>query len=129
MTDPIADMLTRLRNAQAVKNSTVSMPYSKLKEAIAKTLQTEGYIKSFIVEPTTPSKTLIVTLKYAGTAGAMTQVKRISKPGRRVYVRSTDITFPLSGYGITILTTNQGIMTNKEAKKRKLGGEIICQIW
>jgi small subunit ribosomal protein S8 len=129
MTDPIADMLTRLRNALAVKNESASMPYSKVKEAILKTLKNEGYIKDFIIEDTQPLKTLNVTLKYVGTEPAMNQVRRISKPGRRVYVKSQDLASPLSGFGITILTTNQGIMTNSEAHKRKLGGEIICQIW
>jgi small subunit ribosomal protein S8 len=131
MTDPIADMLTRLRNAAAVSSGTVSLPHSKLKEAVLKTLQNEGYISGYLVETDTSTvfKTLKVTLKYAGKAPAITKIKRISKPGRRVYVKNTDIKAPLSGFGITILSTSQGVMTNREAQKRKLGGEILCQIW
>jgi small subunit ribosomal protein S8 len=129
MTDPIADMLTRLRNAIAVKNKTVTMPYSKVKEAILKTLIKEAYLDGYTVVEEKPFKNLIVTIKYSGTSAVMSDLKRISKPGRRVYMRSQDISAPLSGFGITIVTTNQGIMTNKEAHRRKLGGEIICQIW
>jgi small subunit ribosomal protein S8 len=129
MTDPIADMLTRIRNAHAIHMGTVVMPHSKLKEAILKTLKTEGYIQEFTVTEGKPFKTLTVTLKYTGTEPAITELKRLSTPGRRLYMRASDLASPLGGYGIIILSTNQGVMTNKEAKKHQLGGEVICQVW
>ncbi len=129
MTDPIADMLTRIRNSNAVAAETVSMPYSRLKSAILTVLKNEGYIQDFTLTDTKPVKTITVNLKYDGQAPVITSLKRISKPGRRVYMRSDHLESPLSGHGISILTTNQGVMTNQEARKRHLGGEIICQIW
>lgn len=129
MTDPIADMLTRIRNSSAVSADTVSMPFSRMKSAILTVLKNEGYIQDFTLEDTSPVKTLTVTLKYDGQNPVISSLKRISKPGRRVYMRSDHLDSPLSGHGISILTTNQGVMTNKEARKRHLGGEIICQIW
>ena len=128
MTDPIADMLTRIRNAQAVNKPTVTIPYSTIKLNLAKTLKKEGYINDVSVSKTTP-KTLTVTLKYVDKIPAITQIERVSKPGRRVYLKSDQIKPTLSGHGITIVTTNQGIMTAKEAKKNNLGGEAICQVW
>ena len=129
MTDPIADMFTRIRNALAVRRATVIVPHSKVKVAILNTLKTEGYIVDYELVEAEPHKNLLVKLKYSGTSPAITKIQRLSKPGRRLYMKSTDISTPLSGYGITIVTTNQGIMTNQTAKKRKLGGEVICQVW
>lgn len=129
MTDPIADMLTRIRNAQAIKAATVAVPHSKLKEAIVKTLIAEGYIASYKVEPGAQAKNMIITLKYQGPIPAITTIKRISKPGRRLYARANALTTPLSGYGITIISTSQGVMTNKQAQVAKVGGELVCQVW
>lgn len=129
MTDPIADMLTRIRNAYATKKAVVSMPHSKTKEAIAAVLVKSGYVESTKVEPTTPQKTLIITLKYVDRAPALSHISRVSSPGRRVYVQARNIAPTLAGYGLTILSTNQGMVSDKEAKAKKIGGEVICRVW
>lgn len=130
MTDPIADMLTRIRNAIAVHQSTVTIPRSNIKEAIAKTLQEEGYIKSYQIEQTSTNQpNIVITLKYSGKDPVITELTRISKPGRRTYVKSKNIKPILSGHGITIVSTSQGVMTGSKARKAKLGGEILCSIW
>lgn len=129
MTDPIADMLTQIRNAQAVHRSTVTLPHSRIKEAIARTLTDAGFITTYRVDPATPAKLLTVTLKYQGSQPSMTVLKRISKPGRRLYAKASALAPSLSGYGITIISTNKGVMTDKEARAQHLGGELLCQIW
>jgi len=129
MTDPIADMLTRIRNALLNRSATVGMPHSKLKEAIIKTFKDEGYIVNYQVENTQPAKTIMVTLKYIGTEPAISHLKRISKPGRRLYSGYDSLIPPLSGYGVTIVSTSRGVMTDKLARSQKLGGELVCQIW
>ncbi len=128
MTDPIADMLTRIRNAVAIHKPEVVLPYSKLKHEVAKILKSEGYISELeIIEDT--FSTLKLVLKYKGKEPAITHIKRISKPGRRVYVGREEIPYILNDLGIAILSTSQGIMTNRQARRTKVGGEIICEIW
>ncbi len=136
MTDPIADMLTRIRNAQAVKKPDVTLPYSRLKFAIAQILHEQGLLAR-VEEATIEAeqkkfspKQLHLVLQYDGTgAPAMTHLRRISKPGRRAYVGKAAIPTVLNNIGIAILSTSQGLMTNREAKKKGLGGELICEIW
>jgi len=133
MTDPIADMLTRLRNAVTAKHTRVDMPASRLKAEIARILQDEGYIQGFkLLEPTdgTPSRTLRLFLKY-GPRGEklITGLERISRPGRRVYFGRQDVPQVLAGLGTSILTTSRGVMTGREAVKVGVGGEVLCNIW
>ena len=136
MTDPIADMLTRIRNAVTAKHTRVDMPASRLKGEIARILQDEGYIQGFKVldEPatrTTPAtRTLRLFLKY-GPHGErlITGVERISRPGRRVYFGKEDVPEVLAGLGTSILTTSRGVMTGREAVKAGIGGEVLCNIW
>lgn len=125
MTDPIADMLTRIRNALLAKRSQVSLPYSSLKEAIAGILKSQGYIQDFKVDDKSAFKTIEVDLKVS----AITEVIRISKPGRRIYAASKDIPSILSGRGTVIVSTSNGVMTGRDAKKKGLGGELICKVW
>jgi len=132
MTDPIADMLTRLRNANTAFHDDVSMPSSKLKESLARILEQEGYITSFAVndDGARPGRQLTITLKYTpDRQRTISGVRRISKPGLRVYSKATDVPRVLGGMGISILSTNQGLMTDREARKRRVGGEILCQVW
>ena len=129
MTDPIADMLTRIRNAYMIKHNSVSIPHSKLKESLAGVLKEEGYVEDFTVEGEIPSKNINVTLKYVGKDPAVSKIDRISKPGRRVYIRSKYIKPTLSGFGISILSTSKGLMTDKQAKKQQLGGEVLCRVY
>ena len=133
MTDPIADMLTRIRNAVSAKHTRVDMPASRLKAEIARILEGEGYIQGFKVldeEPSAPSKTLRVFLKY-GPRGEklITGIERISRPGRRVYFGRSDVPEVLAGLGTSILTTSRGVMTGREAMKAGVGGEVLCNIW
>ena len=126
MTDPIADMLTRIRNKNQNRDKLVSMPTSKMKEQIAKILKEEGFIEEFKVE----DKTLTLTLKYANNKErVITGLKRISKPGLRVYAKADEIPRVLNGLGIAIISTSKGIMTDKEARKNALGGEVIAYVW
>ena len=132
MTDPIADMLTRLRNANTAFHDEVAMPSSKLKEALARILEQEGYITGFDVKDDSarPGRQLTITLKYSpDRKRTISGVKRISKPGLRVYSKAADVPRVLGGMGISILSTNQGLMTDREARKRRVGGEILCQVW
>lgn len=129
MTDPIADMLTRIRNAQKADHSSVYMPSSKLKLAIIKILKEEGYIEDVIQNKKGVKIILEVVLRKIDKQYAISGIKRTSKPGRRVYVSKSKIPNVLNGYGIAIISTSQGIMTNMEAKKRGLGGEVICEVW
>ena len=135
--DPIADMLTRIRNAQAVKKAVVVMPMSKIKHNISKILETEGWItKSEVVKATGAKNTaqqfdeLKLSLKYDQTGqGAIRSIKRISKPGLRVYVSKDKLPYVLNNYGIAIISTSTGLMTNKVARKQGLGGEVLCEIY
>lgn len=129
MTDPIGDMLIRIKNAQAVKHPTVDIPYSKLKYQIANILQQEGLIEKFERKLRKQKKILRIFLKYQNNEPVIQGVKRVSKPGRRVYLPYKKIKSPKNGYGIAIISTSRGLMTDKEARKRKLGGEVLCEIW
>lgn len=128
MTDPIADMLTRIRNGLSVHQAEVIVPYSGVKQAILAVLKAEAYIDDFEVSQTFP-KTIRVKLRYRQGKPVITQLKRLSKPGRRLYVKAKNLPPTLGGYGLTIVTTSQGIMSEKTAKTQKLGGEVICQIY
>ena len=132
MTDPIADMITRLRNANVAFHDDVSMPSSKLKESLAGILQQEGYITGYEVtdDSTRPGRQLTITLKYTpDRKRTISGLKRVSKPGLRVYSKATDVPRVLGGMGISILSTNKGLMTDREARQRRVGGEILCQVW
>src|SRR5213083_149065 len=132
MTDPIADMLTRLRNANIAFHDEVLMPSSKQKEALAKILVSEGYIVGFEVEndSSRPGRQLKITLKYSpDRERTISGLKRVSKPGLRVYSKADGVPRVLGGMGIAILSTNQGLMTDREARRRKVGGEVLCQVW
>lgn len=133
MSDPIADMLTRIRNAQMREHKTVSMPHSSIKVAIAEVLQKEGYINEFKVLPEKPQSVLQVTLKYVGDRrnrrSVITGLQRVSRPGRRVYVGKGDIPWVLSGMGVAIVTTPKGIMTGQQARRQSVGGEVLCKVW
>lgn len=133
MSDPIADMLTRVRNALGRQHPMVAMPHSKIKVAIAQVLKDEGYIEDFEVLPQNPRAVLQLKLKYVGDRRSqrtvITGLERISKPGRRIYVSKADIPWVLSGVGIAILTTSQGVMTGQRARRLGLGGEILCKVW
>ncbi len=133
MTDPIADMLNRIRNAQAVSKKTVVIPYSNLKYEIAKILEKQKLIGKVEKKGRKPKKVLEITLKYSSAgqtdSSVISNLKRISKPGQRIYTGTKEIRSVRGGYGISIISTSKGLMTNKEAKRKKLGGEIICEIW
>jgi len=135
MTDTIADMLTRIRNALMVRHSTVAMPTSKMKVAIAKVLQDEGYIEDYKVvdEQEKPQATLHIKLKYVGKRkdqrSVITGLKRVSKPGRRIYASVEQIPWVRSGMGIAILTTPKGVITGQQSRRLNVGGEVICHIW
>lgn len=122
-------MLTRIKNAYLARKGDVAMPSSKAKEALAQVLLNLGYIEKFEKQDSKPQATLILTLKYKAKRPAMTDVKRISKPGRRLYAPAWQIPRTLGGYGSTIISTSQGMMTDKEAKTKNIGGELICKIW
>ena len=133
MTDPIADMLTRLRNANQAYHETTSMPHSKIKVGVAKILKQEGYITDYKVtdpEEGKVGKTLTLTLKY-GTSRerAIQGLKRISKPGLRVYAKSTALPKVLGGLGVAIISTSQGLLTDKEANHKSVGGEVLAYVW
>ena len=130
MTDPIADMLTRLRNASAAKHETVDMPYSKFKANIAEILKREGYIKDFTAKEAKVGQTLEVTLKYGPNGERSIQgIKRISKPGLRRYAKSDALPMPLGGLGIAIISTSKGVMTDKAARAAHVGGEVLAFVW
>ena len=129
MTDPISDMLTRIRNAQKALLKTAEFPHSKIKEAIAKILKKEGYVADVSVEGTTAKKKIKVVLKYNGKLGIIVGLRRVSTPGLRRYVAATEIPRVLGGLGISIVSTSQGLMTGNDARKNKLGGELLCFIW
>lgn len=128
--DPIADMLTRIRNANKLRYEAVSLPSSKMKEGIAEILKKEGFIESFQVEDSSGKKTLTIALKYSSTGErVITGLKRISKPGLRVYAEADKIPSVLKGLGIAIVSTPNGLLTDKEARKAHVGGEVLCYIW
>ncbi len=127
--DPISQMLTSIRNALAVKKATVEVPFSKLKYEIAKILEKQGFVTKVSKKGKKPLKTLEITLKYKDKAPSILGLKRISKSGQRIYVDSISIKKVKGGEGIAIISTSKGLMTNQEARKQKLGGEIICEIW
>jgi small subunit ribosomal protein S8 len=132
MTDPIADMLTRLRNANIAFHDDVAMPSSKLKEAVAGILEREGYITGYSVddEPGRPGRRLTVKMKYTSDRRrTISGLKRVSRPGLRVYTKADAVPRVLGGMGIAILSTNQGLLTDREARERKVGGEVLCQVW
>jgi small subunit ribosomal protein S8 len=130
MTDPIADMLTRLRNANSAHHDQVEMPFSKMKAAIAEILKREGYITAFSQEAAPVGSTLRITLKYGqGRERALAGVRRISKPGLRVYAKSTELPKVLGGLGIAILSTSSGLLTDKQAAKKGVGGEVLAYVW
>jgi len=127
-TDPISDFLTRIRNASAAGLPTLSSPGSRLKFAIAKVLEREGFIGSVKESSDGPKKSIELHLKYDGKMPVLRSIDRISTPGRRVYAKYDELRTVLSGQGISILSTSAGVMTNKEARRRKLGGEILCEV-
>ena len=130
MTDPIADMLTRVRNAQRASHELVNIPSSKLKINVAKVLKSEGYIKNFRIISDGQHRFIRVFLKYDEEGVAIIEgIKRVSKPGCRVYAGSDEIPKVLNGYGINILSTSKGLMTDNEARKVGVGGEILCAVW
>ena len=129
MTDPIADMLTRIRNANRQHHETVMVPASKLKADIAEILKNEGFIKGYKVEGEGRIKNIVITLKYRGNDRVITDLKRISKPGLRVYAKVNEIPKVLNGLGIVILSTSQGVITDKEARAKQVGGEVLAYIW
>lgn len=128
--DPIADMLVRINNANALRRESVSMPYSKTKASIAKILKDQGYILSFLSEGEGAKKTLIINLKYGENGErVITGMKRISKPGLRVTVEAAKLPRVLKGLGIAIVSTSKGILTDSEARKANVGGEVLCYVW
>jgi small subunit ribosomal protein S8 len=130
MTDPVADFLTRLRNANSAYHESVSLPYSKLKANIAEILKTEGYVSSVKVEDATVGKTLTVELKFGpNRERSIAGIKRVSKPGLRVYAKSTELPRVLGGLGIAILSTSSGLLTDRQAAKKGVGGEVIAYVW
>lgn len=133
MSDPIADMLTRIRNAVERQHKSVSMPHSGIKEALAAVLKEEGYVADYVVVPEQPQAVLRVQLKYIGDRrtrhSVISGLERVSKPGRRVYVGKTEIPWVLNGMGIAVLTTSQGVMTDSKARRLGVGGEVLCRIW
>ena len=130
MTDPVADFLTRLRNANSAYHETVSLPYSKLKANIAEILKAEGYVASIKVEDAEVGKTLTVDLKYGpNRERSLAGIKRVSKPGLRVYAKSTELPRVLGGFGIAILSTSSGLLTDRQAAKKGVGGEVLAYVW
>ena len=132
MTDPIADMLTRIRNANVAMHDDVMMPSSKLKESLAEVLQKEGYIQAFRVdqEEGKPSKTLIIDMKYSeARERVITGIRRVSKPGLRVYTKADAVPRVLGGLGVAVVSTSKGLLTDREARRQRIGGEVLCYVW
>jgi small subunit ribosomal protein S8 len=132
-TDPIADMLTRIRNAQGVQHATVRLPSSKIKVAIAKILKAEGFIEDYKVTKDRPQPNLIIKIKYAGEwrdrHPVITGLKRVSTPGCRIYTRASKIPWVRSGMGVVILSTPKGVLTGQQARRLGVGGEVLCYVW
>ncbi|MDN5656304.1 30S ribosomal protein S8 [Brevibacterium sandarakinum] len=130
MTDPVADMLTRLRNANSAYHEDVSMPFSKLKSNIAEILKSEGYITAWSVEDAQVGKTLLMDLKFGpNRERSIAGLRRVSKPGLRVYAKSTNLPKVLGGLGIAILSTSSGLLTDRQAAKKGVGGEVLAYVW
>lgn len=130
MTDPIADMLTRLRNANSAYHESVSMPHSKIKSNIAEILQQEGYIAGWRVEDATVGKSLVLDLKYGpNRERSIAGLRRVSKPGLRVYAKSTGLPRVLGGLGVAIISTSTGLLTDRQAAKKGVGGEVLAYVW
>ena len=132
MTDPIADMFTRIRNANTAMHDDVNMPSSKLKETLAELLKTEGYIAGYSVadNPNGPGRILSIDMKYsADRKRVISGITRVSKPGLRVYRKSTEVPRVLGGLGVAVLSTNRGLMTDREARRRRIGGEVLAYVW
>ncbi|OGH86491.1 MAG: 30S ribosomal protein S8 [Candidatus Magasanikbacteria bacterium RIFOXYC12_FULL_33_11] len=128
MTDPIADMLTRIRNAQLAKKSSLELPFAKVKFMIGKILSENGYV-GVVSKIDGPKPVMTIELKYNGKAPAITSIKRESKPGHRVYRKAEELPNVLNGFGIAIVSTSQGMMTVKEAKEKGIGGEVVCSVY
>lgn len=129
MTDPIADFLTRIRNAYLAKQQNTLVPYSNIKYSLAKLLKSSGYISDVKIIKSNPFNNLSLKLRYIKNMPAVTGIQRVSKPGRRLYVRSNKIRPVLSGQGISIISTSKGLVIDKTARKQSLGGEFICRVW
>jgi small subunit ribosomal protein S8 len=130
MTDPIADMLTRIRNASMAKHEKVDIPSSKMKIAIAKILKDEGYIESYKILEDNKQNIIRIHLKYDNDgSGVITKIERVSRPGCRVYVAKDEVPYVLRGFGVVILSTSRGIMNDRDARKAKVGGEVLLKIW
>jgi len=129
MVDPISDMLTRIRNAQAVSHETVVIPFSKLKLNLAKILEKEGLVDKVSIQGRKVKKVIEIKLKYKNGQSVIDNLKRVSKPGRRIYIRKDKLRPIRQGYGLAVISTSKGLMTNEEAKKKGLGGEVLCEIW
>lgn len=129
ISDPVADFLTRLRNASSVRKSEFNVPYSKLKSELARLLKQEGYITDYELDTTSGKSILKITTKFSGKAAAITGLKRVSKPGLRRYVGSEEIPRVLGGLGIALVSTSRGILTGQEARRQKVGGELLAYVW
>lgn len=129
MTDPIADMLTRIRNVNLIRKETVEIPFSRVKDQIANLLVEEGFVKSKTVKGEGKDKVIVIEMKYVDRERVITGLKRISKPGLRVYVSSSEVPKVLNGLGIAIISTNKGIMTDANARQHNVGGEVIAYVW
>ena len=130
MSDPLADMLTRVRNACMVKFDTVDIPLSKVKVNVAKILKEEGYINDYHIQEGGVQGVLRIDLKYSqGNDRAITGIRRVSKPGRRIYVNADNIPKVMSGLGVGIVSTSKGVMTDRQARKMRVGGELLCEVW
>ncbi len=129
VTDPIADMLTRIRNANVMRYKEVEVPASKIKNEIARILKEEGFISDYKIKKNNIQNILVLSLKYVDKERVITGLKRISKPGLRVYAKAEEIPTVLSGLGIAIISTSKGLMTDKDARKASLGGEVLAYIW
>ena len=130
MTDPIADMFTRLRNANTIRAKRVTMPASKLKVRIAQVLKDEGFIQDYVVEPAEPASKLSITLRYGGDGEAVIRrIVRVSRPGRRVYAGAGELPPVLRGMGIQILSTPKGVLSDRTARRERIGGEVLCKVY
>jgi len=129
MTDPIADMLTRIRNAVAIKKPEIVLPFSKLKFSVAKLLEQEKYVAKVEKIKQGSFDAISIALSYNDKGPAIRHIKRISSPGQRIYVASKEMPYVLNGYGTAIISTSKGVMTSQEAKRQNIGGELMCEIW
>ena len=129
VTDPIADMLTRIRNANQMRYKEVEVPASKMKSEIARILKSEGFISDYKIKKNNIQNVLVLSLKYVNKERVITGLKRISKPGLRLYVKAEEVPTVLNGLGVAIISTSKGVMTDKEARKNSLGGEVLAYIW